>query len=1487
MASLTTTSVGGDLGGRALGRHAAGPIRASGVSTPAIPSPTVEESLPELMSPEVLTAGALPSEKRLVDYVLLCGVPDADARACFPPGPEVPPGSAVLHRLEPKVLSRYPDASGNRPDFALDEVAVPWMCFPADVPVFVRRSPPALPPPSVGGSVSKFLPPAAIPPVAEPPSVSASSTPPGASTGGPSPSKRPIRATSEGIGLQTRYHGFVLTKLCGTRAYGYCLTFEETFAALPLVTPESFAPPSSGILDVPSGGEAQDTTMTTPLWYTTSLCLCIISHHPLHSFFRAVLEHLHSYSLDPALMKQMPFEVLIGYLANDVPIAVPGAVAMHVPFRMAATSGAHPKQRLDPSTVAILQIPIDNGLPPLSIHIRPMLECLGVDNILVILGAILLEQKVIFVSRYSDLLLAVLESFCQLLFPFQWPHVYIPCLPYRLRHYLDAPVPYLIGITEEAFSIEDVPPDACFVDLDHGEVFLPPAEDAGRLSGTGLGGGGGGGGGTGAGYVRGGSGGGTGAMEAVLPVLPAREYAVLSSSLKMICKGLASISDVDLDRTVRQCFVNFFASLLSEHTSYILPTVLSRTGTRLAVTMSDTDTTSGDSFLAGQASGTSLAFDVEGFVSEHPPDAAAFLREFMGSPTQMWANYLDDRLDLDQEAEAAGLGASAPGLPPPLSPLPSSGGGADSGAGDSAKAGILRRRAIRQHGLRLFEHFIHQHRTSGSVNLAPLKFASSMPVSPRAPTWAKGSGSADGAALGGRFPKWASHQVPGQRTRTKSAIFLANRLNRRNSIDTGLASGRQATAAPVPTELQLSDSQFRRMLLEAAKGAISSIIVRGRASGASILEASGSGAAAGGGGGGPGGLPPSPPLGPMPIITVSSATSHPSATASGSGSSGTGSSGGLGASFLRRFSSTSAGGNGNAPSGPGGGSSAGGLPHSASMSISGVFASEAVGPGGAAVDPLMIGRPRGFSDERVFRQFSTALERIFNHGAIDLASSGSICMPGIGNAMSVTTSRTNNGLWLLVRSAAKSNPLVQAEVAILEQRQLRRVFRSGVGLGRAWLRLVCERGDVYEAIERVVSYPDLIRTHYAPTAFLRDENSRFSLLASLVGLLGIDFTGLFSSRFGISPQDVTEEFSPMSTASSSSSPTSMHGQPFAGSPVAGGPAPPFGGSSTPPGGIGPGGGGGGGSSSSSAGGFLTPTKRRVLQRRGSGGGSGGGSKTSLFGRARNGTPGGGPPSQAGSGASSATSSTSHTAALLLGPDLPLPAIEYRALVTQRTGSFLRGRRVLQAQKAETAVSRGSSTYVTHMSSRGTPWNIHAIPSTLSTPVAVMSPLLMVSSPRGGGAGPAGDPAAGGHLDSPSPGWFSSSSSSSDAGADMAPSAGRGLFPPPGSGQAARVRIQTDPSARLSSNFSDGGGPSPRNSIGSAHEAGAGGASSSSSSSSRLKSFLTRTFSSSSSASKRASISGTSTGGLSDGAFSSAAISNSSTAELPESFFAAE
>ncbi|KAA8579902.1 hypothetical protein FQN60_005437 [Etheostoma spectabile] len=74
--------------------------------------------------------------------------------------------------------------------------------------------------------------------------------------------------------------------------------------------------------------------------------------------------------------------------------------------------------------------------------------------------------------------MTVAEGITTLLFPFQWQHVYVPILPASLLHFLDAPVPYLMGLQSKEGTDRsklELPQEAnlCFVDIDNHYIELP------------------------------------------------------------------------------------------------------------------------------------------------------------------------------------------------------------------------------------------------------------------------------------------------------------------------------------------------------------------------------------------------------------------------------------------------------------------------------------------------------------------------------------------------------------------------------------------------------------------------------------------------------------------------------------------------------------------------------------------------------------------------------------------------------------------------------------------------------------------------------------------------------------------------------------------------------------------------------------------------------------------------------------------------------
>lgn len=99
---------------------------------------------------------------------------------------------------------------------------------------------------------------------------------------------------------------------------------------------------------------------------------------------------------------------------------------------------------------------------------------MSLSNIVLLFEMIIAEQKIILVSSHLAMLSLVSECLIIWMFPFYWHHILIPVLPARLLGYLQAPVPYIIGVhrnyVDNTQMGEMGPSDAVLVDIDNDTI---------------------------------------------------------------------------------------------------------------------------------------------------------------------------------------------------------------------------------------------------------------------------------------------------------------------------------------------------------------------------------------------------------------------------------------------------------------------------------------------------------------------------------------------------------------------------------------------------------------------------------------------------------------------------------------------------------------------------------------------------------------------------------------------------------------------------------------------------------------------------------------------------------------------------------------------------------------------------------------------------------------------------------------------------------
>ncbi|KJE89773.1 hypothetical protein, variant [Capsaspora owczarzaki ATCC 30864] len=263
---------------------------------------------------------------------------------------------------------------------------------------------------------------------------------------------------------------FVLTDSFGDRLYGASLLFYElrrdideaaaAAASAAAQPPKPASRPSKGgpnllarVVQGSSNALTQPQQPEEPPKYV-SKCICIISKYAFYAAFRNGLKMLHHNLRHPG---DMPIERLIGHLF-EVPVPPPGRIAVQIPVG-------------ETSAPIVFARPHANDFPFADFSILPLFFCLNLENVVRLFTLLLSETKIIFQSKHYALLNPIAEALCSLMFPFRWQYVFIPICPPVLLDFLQAPLPYIVGVRTGCLDKSTLPSDAVIVDLDKNQII--------------------------------------------------------------------------------------------------------------------------------------------------------------------------------------------------------------------------------------------------------------------------------------------------------------------------------------------------------------------------------------------------------------------------------------------------------------------------------------------------------------------------------------------------------------------------------------------------------------------------------------------------------------------------------------------------------------------------------------------------------------------------------------------------------------------------------------------------------------------------------------------------------------------------------------------------------------------------------------------------------------------------------------------------------
>lgn len=233
--------------------------------------------------------------------------------------------------------------------------------------------------------------------------------------------------------------------------------------------------------------------------------LCILSHQPMFSVFAVFLRELFRNAIacsddqvdeDPSVrIRKTSFNSKLRkgsvYAVIDEDSIVDLPIERHIRYFIDYCPSLEPTLDMD---LVVFQKVVNIRMPPTTalpftdkLCFEALLSTLSMQNILQVVAFLLQEQRVLLVSSQVDILTLCAESFISLLYPFKWMHPFVPILPSQLIEYLEAPTPYLMGVTRNVFDSSECQQaldGVVIVTLDQNKVEVPDAFEAVSLPKT-------------------------------------------------------------------------------------------------------------------------------------------------------------------------------------------------------------------------------------------------------------------------------------------------------------------------------------------------------------------------------------------------------------------------------------------------------------------------------------------------------------------------------------------------------------------------------------------------------------------------------------------------------------------------------------------------------------------------------------------------------------------------------------------------------------------------------------------------------------------------------------------------------------------------------------------------------------------------------------------------------------------------------------------
>lgn len=184
--------------------------------------------------------------------------------------------------------------------------------------------------------------------------------------------------------------------------------------------------------------------------------ICLVSHWPFIDQYREILKEIYRLHLSTY---EIPLERVICNLIQEVPLPDQGVTCVQYNIGRQKLYFSRPPAKY------LTYLP-DSCL-------EYLFRSLNIADIISVWSCVMVERKILLISKCKALLTYVALALTKLIYPFKWDQVLISILPSALKNYIETIFPYIIGVSPSMLTKDiEIPIDAIRVDLDAGRVFI-------------------------------------------------------------------------------------------------------------------------------------------------------------------------------------------------------------------------------------------------------------------------------------------------------------------------------------------------------------------------------------------------------------------------------------------------------------------------------------------------------------------------------------------------------------------------------------------------------------------------------------------------------------------------------------------------------------------------------------------------------------------------------------------------------------------------------------------------------------------------------------------------------------------------------------------------------------------------------------------------------------------------------------------------------